>query len=738
MDYLAKSEKGHTVQKHTNELLRAFDEFLVIYGELFSEKEKLLIKKAAFFHDFGKINSVFQAKMQKIVDKKYSKNLEIDEIPHGFLSAAYLDIEELEKELSADEIRILVTAIYNHHAREDVYDDGELIDYLEAHLPESFQYDDTHIFFRNDAYTDEIIQSFRANKAKTKINDKENLWLQYVVIKGMLNRLDYVASSKSVNHVEIEPLPEGILAKNIQKKYPEMREVQQYMFENKNKNIVVLAATGTGKTEGALYWIDGSKSFYTLPLKVSINAIYERIYKEYGYDEAKITLLHSDLLAYYFSRPETTVDNSKKRYEKAKLLTYPLTICTVDQLFWFVFKAMGSEVIPATLKYSKVIIDEIQMYSSDIAAYIIYGLSLLTKIGTRFAVITATFPPILKYFMEREKIDFEISPQFYLTNLDRRHKISFLEGEFNYEQIIEKSKDYKVLVLCNSVAKAQFVYERLKAEVEEIHLLHSRFIRRDRSALEKKIMDFSRAKENGIWISTQIVEASLDIDFDLLFTEMCPADSLLQRMGRCYRGHNYDGVGPNVYIFNTKTGYGTVYKCKEIYDYSVEGLQKYNGKYFSENDKFAYINDVYAVSRIKGIQYYQTIEEKLEQLHNLPPSMITLDDAHRMFRDIRSVTVIPEVFYGNDDIKNCLAIFENQDKSSEEWLQAKQTFMQYTISFDKSLLNNKKAKGAVDKNPMKEIKWMDVHRSTRKYEFNLDKCEGRGLCLEQDDEDVTF
>ena len=62
-------------------------------------------------------------------------------------------------------------------------------------------------------------------------------------------------------------------------------------------------------------------------------------------------------------------------------------------------------------------------------------------------------------------------------------------------------------------------------------LLHSRFIRRDRNLLEQKIMEFSESDEVGIWVTTQIVEASLDIDFDILHTEMCTADSLLQRMG---------------------------------------------------------------------------------------------------------------------------------------------------------------------------------------------------------------
>ena len=66
-------------------------------------------------------------------------------------------------------------------------------------------------------------------------------------------------------------------------------------------------------------------------------------------------------------------------------------------------------------------------------------------------------------------------------------------------------------------------------------------MQKDRARLEQEIMRFSEDRtKTGIWISTQIVEASLDIDFDFLYTEMCTADSLLQRMGRCFRKRVYE------------------------------------------------------------------------------------------------------------------------------------------------------------------------------------------------------
>ena len=54
-------------------------------------------------------------------------------------------------------------------------------------------------------------------------------------------------------------------------------------------------------------------------------------------------------------RDDTDID---EKYNRAKMLSQPLTVCTVDQLFKFVYKALGTEILAATLKYSKLILDE--------------------------------------------------------------------------------------------------------------------------------------------------------------------------------------------------------------------------------------------------------------------------------------------------------------------------------------------------------------------------------------------
>ena len=96
--------------------------------------------------------------------------------------------------------------------------------------------------------------------------------------------------------------------------------------------------------------------------------------------------------------------------------------------------------------------------------------------------------------------------------------------------------------------------------------MHSRFIQSDRSEKERNIKEFSKNRDGaGIWITTQIVEASLDIDFDMLYTEMSTLDCLFQRLGRCYRSREYCENIPNVKIYIKDTsGVGYIYDKKSM------------------------------------------------------------------------------------------------------------------------------------------------------------------------------
>ncbi|MEI3194021.1 MAG: DEAD/DEAH box helicase [Lachnospiraceae bacterium] len=134
---------------------------------------------------------------------------------------------------------------------------------------------------------------------KYKFDVDPKIWNEYLVIKGLLNKFDYAVSA-GYEEAECAPdLQNKKLKKNIEQAFAdkELRPAQKFMNDHKDDNVVVIAPTGSGKTEAALLWLDGEKGFYTLPLKVSSNAIYDRIREDYSYEDA--ALLHSDSMSRY-------------------------------------------------------------------------------------------------------------------------------------------------------------------------------------------------------------------------------------------------------------------------------------------------------------------------------------------------------------------------------------------------------------------------------------------------------
>ena len=734
--YIAKSDKKKintaSIEEHTNKLLELFDYFKnkKNYSNKFNDKELNLIEIACKLHDLGKMNYKFQEYIQKDypINKELNdlyNQLNIRDIPHGVLSCCFIDIENLKKEFGFDDedIRVLATAIFNHHNRELLDNNKQRIEFnrLNKIVNEDLKY---NVEKYNEIYNKNLhceYDGIDENMIKNNDCKRKNyeFWLKFIVIKGMLNKIDYAASvcvynkekriyEFGINKDDFEMTAdnscEKVLSKFKENQY-KLNDCQEFMNNNKDKNIIVVASTGIGKTEGALLWAGDSKTFYTLPIKVSINAIYERIKIQGYYDKEKITILHSDAVS-ELMKEDADFGDTWDKYGKSKKLSYPFTVCTIDQLFYFVFKSLGTEIFPATLKYSKIIIDEIQSYTPEITAFILYGLKVINDLGGQFCIMTATLPPIIKELMKRENIKFETPKTFIKKdengNSIKRHFIKFIEFEesedkkdFNYNEILKKSKNKKVLIICNTVRRSQDVYIKLKEQNKEnveINLLHSRFIFKDRKEKETKIQDFASSNKFGIWISTQIVEASLDIDFDILYTDMCSADSLLQRMGRCYRNRIYEKDEPNIFIYDTKVGVGneknSVYDL-ELYNRAVDFIKEYDNKIFTEEQKLEYIEKVYNSKELENSDYLERINKNYETLKNLSPAFIDKSQATDLFRAIDSVTVMPKGIYlsliGNDNnIINEYFEIKNKEKKTKDDLKnlinKKNEILGFTIS----------------------------------------------------------
>lgn len=351
-------------------------------------------------------------------------------------------------ELLKDDFRILVSAIYYHHDRDDVYTNSYIEKYAEKwYIDEIEKYLGEERFKLKRTNRNRLLFSDASDVQLESISISENIWCKYMLVKGMLNKFDWTVSS---GYEEAElgvDIFEKKLCKNIEMNMQgSLRPAQEYMKDNSDKNVVVIAPTGSGKTEAALLWLNGDKGFYTLPLRVSANAIYERI--KYKYEFENTAILHSNSLSYYSSSNSDAIGDQQKRYERAKLLAYPLTVCTVDQLLKFVYKFPGTEVFAATLKYSKLIVDEIQAYSPKIVAALIYGLKEINMMGGKFSIITATFPPVMSYFMNKygllEDRDY-VYQDFSASAINDRHRIKMVDGDLDIDNIVEEGSRKRFL-----------------------------------------------------------------------------------------------------------------------------------------------------------------------------------------------------------------------------------------------------------------------------------------------------
>lgn len=648
---LAKSNPQETLREHTAALMEQFQVLRSLCPDIPADWE--LLRLAILFHDLGKADPAFQ---KKVGHPHYANSPQRPSlIPHGLLSAAMMDKTFLQETLKLDKasMKILYQAVVYHHHR-SMPEEAESVEaYITQHLRPAasiLKREMNAIPDWPNALTPEPKLNFSKfyNDRLSPFRDGGTFY-RYVWVKGLLNRIDHAASA----HLPVEircrqslPTQVNLLLTRLGGANP----LQQYMGEHREENLAVTASTGMGKTEAALLWIGEDKGFFTLPLRVSINAIHERIRGAagHGVNFPCAGLLHSDALSVLAENANFPDAAYLTENRQSRLLSQPLTVATVDQLFRCVFMDEGFERIMATLAYSRVVIDEIQAYSPEIAACIVMALKRISDMGGRFAIVTATFPPILKNILEENKVKLTAA---VFPAAQKRHRLSLRKEQTILDgaaEMAEHCRGQKTLAICNTVGMAQQLYAAL-GPLPHKRLLHSRFIKNDRRRLEREIMHFSQGSEPGIWVATQVVEASLDIDFDRLYTELTTIDGLLQRMGRCFRKRELTDAAENIHVFMLKpSGKGRIIDT-DILLKTEQALDAYDGVLLEEAHKMALVDQVYNKEALRDSQYYKTLREHLTFLNNLEPFTMTPEEVDKKFRDIKSYTCIPASVYSDHE-----------------------------------------------------------------------------------------
>lgn len=702
-----KAKPNKSIIEHTNDLLDVL-EILWNLGYIKEERIYELIQKACIYHDIGKINKEFQ----KRVKNKGIKFDENKEVAHNVLSLYFIDESKFNNK---EDYLIVSNAVVNHH------------DYCDIGLA---------IREKSDII-ENLLEGLDHKKVKKVIPAKIasiSQDIDAIKIKGYLHKCDYSASSGYTAEYEnnfLEKSLENVLNKwKLDNQDASWNELQQYCIENKNENIIAIAQTGMGKTEAGLLWISDNKGFFILPIRTAINAIYDRTKKyisSYGGNlEEQLGLLHSSSLEYLLLQSEDDKYDDKDEYidkkedkeiieyEKiAKQLSLPINVSTIDQLFDFVYKYPAYELKLTTLSYSKIVIDEIQMYGPDLLAYLVYGLERIVEQGGKVAILTATLPPFVKELLSKN-IKFKIKEGGFTDN-SKRHNLKILDKRIDSNDICDKymeneklNKSNKILVVCNSITQAQNLYEEISDILgnKNLHILHSKFIKCERLSKESEIIEFGKTykdnksneldKQSGIWISTSIVEASLDIDFDYLFTELQDLNSLFQRLGRCNRKGKKDSSENNCYIYTQIDERSFIngdrgYIDKDIFELSKEAISLWEGQ-ISEKEKIELINKYFTMDKIKNSNYITQYKHTYNFIKNLTPDTFKSDEVK--LRNILSKDIIPSPIYHeyNGDIKELEEKLKdkslNSPENKGEKIKLQNKLKKYTVSVHPNHITN--------------------------------------------------
>ena len=441
--YYAKSNPIETVKEHTDKLLENLEILKRTYGakivqeiDMTEERFWQLMEIICKYHDVGKVYSGFQNEIRKnIGEPLLQTRFNNEQMKHEQISPMFVPYKEYE--LTKTERKLVYQAIYYHHERNTtMHIDRELLNEI---IEEDIQPNISQIENELQIKIPELKTTYLGMvEGQSRITEFDDIYKDYCIIKGLLHRLDHCSSAWIPVEDDTKDEISEFVEKFMDNQDFEPNDLQQFAKVKQNKNIIVIGSTGMGKTEGALLWSNNDKTFFTLPLRISINAIYDRIKEKIEYEH--VGLLHSTAVDYLDEKDE---ENEFAKIEQARNLYEKITTCTIDQIFPFVFKYRGYEKIYATLSYSKVIIDEIQAYSPEIVAVILKGLQMINNLNGKFMVMTATLPRIYKERLDEMGIKFEYN-EFIKDTI--RHKIQLVDSRIEqdieeiYKQIEAKKK----------------------------------------------------------------------------------------------------------------------------------------------------------------------------------------------------------------------------------------------------------------------------------------------------------
>lgn len=351
---------------------------------------------------------------------------------------------------------------------------------------------------------------------------------------------------------------------------------------------LIEAPTGEGKTEAALALahciaqLNGTDEFYyALPTTATSNQMFGRL-QEYLLHRlnlpTQINLIHGQAFLYQDDLRIQPLSNGNQDEDdaidwfapKKRALLAPFGVGTVDQAELAALNVKHVPLRMIGLAGKVLIIDEVHAYDTYMTTVIEMLLQWLGKVGTSVILLSATLPKerrarLVKAYgaqITDEMRQNDSYPSLWVVSQADAHcsnpaaqqpnRPIFLDTSLNYsdDQVEEKARWLLNAVsgggcvcwMTNTVARAQQIFDAVdKAAPDTIErfLLHAQLPLDERQKREKEITEkfgpASRDRKPSIVIGTQVLEQSLDLDFDVMVSDIAPIDLLLQRAGRLHR-----------------------------------------------------------------------------------------------------------------------------------------------------------------------------------------------------------
>ncbi len=702
MELLAKSEPRISLKEHIDDCLNIWE-----YLKICFPKANVIVKNIDFWkvvrlavitHDLGKAHIEFTklllglsndwtGQRHELFSLPFIDGLDIDisikQLIWLAVAGHHRDFERLDKDY--------VVNTYASNNSDDEFGEDEMLIYEEEFAKVNVEgvhnllYRDFQI--KLNAYKikspEKLILSYlrRANTGEMNIRSAD--YFKLLLLFGALKHCDHLGSAQ----IEKIELLEVSSFSFLDKKGEQLRKEEKDFYTHQLKsastigNVILTAPTGSGKTESAMLWlrkqmdeVGQGRTFYVLPFTASINAMYERLSSDKeGLGTSKVGMLHGKLQDYLYDYLDNIqyVNTSKKEAineirDKFKTLSTPFKVITPFQLIKNLFGLKGFEQGIFEWTGGYFIFDEIHAYSPEVFAQIKVFLEyVVSNLEGKVFIMTATMPSFLKAELEKSIGDFtSISADEQLYKSFDRHSIILKNGLLSDSlHLIESdlTGGKKVLVVCNTVLQSQEVFKKIREYATNAILIHGAFTGEDRTSHEKGLKKGEKDIENPIQllVGTQAIEVSLDIDYDVIYTEPAPIDALIQRFGRVNRKRK-KGICP-VVVFKEANKNDKYIYSPELIEKTIdvfENILSEGNNIIEEHKLQAYIDFVYPNWNEKDKRSFDEIYQLLKyasenQLFPLLHSKKKEDDFYKQFDGIK---VLPIML--RERFEDCLSKFD--------------------------------------------------------------------------------